>query len=378
MTLSYRNTQYKELWGQGYPQESIGQQVTEATRTFLVPWEGRFQARLDWLGYSQIIPFFGTLANGSSGTYYWLSRVTPDFHVGYQRTDGYYYLYADNVTFEPFGVPTNTGDFEGEPDYGNESTLDANNEPVYGFAKMTVHYSSRLYKILDDAEMVLHGGAPGGIIDESTLLRYVETPYAVAAQYLTLPDGAIQIANASGTTYDIDHNTTNVNVGPAAGTFGKVEGQWDVTILWRQVPRRMIAAAPVIDPVASLYGIANVKEAAFDYCVGRVNSTTFAGYPPGTLLCEPPEFQQWVQADGQDVYDVTFHFKYFRQGWNYLLQKSKGGAYVYTQVSSDGTYYQEPLTVPPDGAMQYNAYPFQYLFYGYDYSAGYVPPKKTP
>ncbi len=146
-------------------------------------------------------------------------------------------------------------------------------------------------------------------------------------------------------------------------------------MIWRQVPRRMIAAAPVIAPFASQFGIVTVQQAAFDLAVGRVNSDTFAGYSPGTLLCEPPELTQWVQATGEIVFDVTFHFKYFRYGWNYFLTKNNNTppSLVYTEVSVDGTP-QLPNTSPPvDGYHLYDAYPFKYLFLGYDFSAGYAP-----
>lgn len=375
MTLVFRNTTYLELWGQGYPQESVGQQMTEATRTFLVPWEDRFQARMDFLGFATAYPVeMSALANGNPGFAWSISRIIPDAHPGYVDFFNEPYLYADNVTFEPFGMtldPTT-----GQPAYGEEfSTIDGNGEPVYEYAKMTVHYKSNLFKILDDSTVTAqpYGAFFQGLIDESTLARYVEIPFAVGAQYLTLPDGTFEYAQPPT---DIFGNATNVPAVPVQGAPGKIEGQWDVTMVWRQVPIRMIAAAPVIRPYAAqLGGITTVQEAAWDLAIGRVNSDTFAGYPPGTLLCEPMELTQWVQSTGDIVFDVTFHFKYFRQGWNYFLTKNKDvpPRLTYTEVSVNGNA-QDPSTTPPvDGIHQYDAYPFQYLFLGYDYSAGYVP-----
>ena len=376
MAQIFRQTSFYELWGQGYPQESVSQQLTEATRTYLIPWEDRFQARMDFLGYSQTYQISTMLLNGDQGYADSISRVTPDFHPGYLRPDGTPYLYADNVTFEPFGAPT---DENGQPIYGSESTIDDFGEPVYTFAKMTVHYSSRLYNILDDNEMAQapYNAAVDGIIDESTLFRYVEIPFAVGAQYLSLPDGTFQYAHDSLTNVstDIFGNSTNAPAGPVSGSPGKVEGQWDVTMIWRQVPIRMIASAAVIRPFAPRLGIGNIQESAWDLAIGRVNSDTFAGYPPGTLLCEPPELTQWVQSTGEIVFDVSFHFKYFRQGWNYLLVKNLDtpSRLVYTEVSVNGTPQPPDETPPQDGAHQYDSFPFQTLFLGYVYSAGYIP-----
>jgi hypothetical protein len=102
-----------------------------------------------------------------------------------------------------------------------------------------------------------------------------------------------------------------------------------------------------------------------------VNFNTFAGYPPGTLLCEPMELQQWVQADGEIVFDVTFHFKYYSRGWNYFLTKNSLEELISTEISVDGKKYG-PVS-GTDGVQQYDAFSFAWLFYGYDMSAGILP-----
>lgn len=358
---TFRDTTYVELAHQGYPQETFGQQQSEATRVYLVPWEERQQAALDFLGYVEADPL---------GDPPIPSRIIPDYHPGYLRPDATPFLWADSVTFEPFGQPME----DGQPIYENGAMMDEEGEPVYNQAKMTVHYSTRLYRIMDDGE--LQNGANN--LGEASLLRYVEMPVSVAAQYLTLPDGTFVFStDPDGFNYDINGNKTGLS-GSVLGAPGKIESTWDVTIIWRQVPRSMVAAAAVNAPTDGT----ETQLSAIDYAIGRVNNVTFAGYPPGTLLCETPEFQQWVQCDGEIVFDVTFHFKYFRWGWNYLLQKSvptdpnSPASFAYGQVAAgkDGTAtYAPPNSSPLSAIWMYLPYDFHNLFYGYEYSAGKPP-----
>lgn len=360
MPFTFRETTYTELWGE-YPQETFGQQVSEATRVFLVDWDARQQAVQDFLGYSRSIVQNVLSTQVGTPAVYYLSRVTPDFHPDYVRaSDGQPFLFADSVTIEPFGMPLNAS---GQPEYGagaDAATLSAWDGPRYNKAKLTVHYSTRLYPILNDDEMPLAAGVP----DESSLARYVEIQYHPSAEYLTLPNGVFKIVPVN-----IYGDATNVNTGgDVPGAPGKIQSMYDLTLIWRQVPRRMVASAGVMAPVLG----AAVKPAAFDFAAGKVNSAAIWGCRAGTLLCEPMELTPWRQSDGEIVFDVTFHFKHFPDGHNYFLIPTKAvpPSLVYTEISVDGTSYPEPA---PDGKHLYDSYPFANLFYGYDFSAGQVP-----
>lgn len=338
--LTWRETEYQELWPQSPQTETFGQQTSEATRVFLVDWQYRQQAMLDFLGYS--VAESGESGDSQSGIYNWISRVTPAYHPDYLRdSDNQPYLYADSVTIEPFGMPV---DDKGNPQYGEDrSTLSIDDTPLYNKAKMTVHYGTRLYTILDDDEM--------GMDDESTLVRYVEFQRHPQAEYLTLPNGTFKYASDSTAV---------------PGAPGKIQAMNDLTLVWRQVPRLMIASSEVVSTVVK----GNLFPAAMDYTVGRVNSTAIWGYSPGQLLCEPMELTPWRQADGEIVFDVTFHFKFFRLGHNNLLRlNSTTNKVEYDEVSSDGEEHPEPA---PDGVHLYDSCEFRDLFRGYYWSAGRI------
>lgn len=354
-TLTWQETQYQELWGAGYPQETLSgaaSAVQEATRVYLVDWESRNQAVWDFLGTADV----ETITSGNQQ----LSRNIPHYHADYQRPDGSYFLWADTVTLEPFGVPL---DDNGHPQFGQTINTDLDT-PNYNLAKMTVHYSSRMYKILEDSEMPIYGGAYNGI-DESSGQRFVEILSHPQGEYLSLPDGTFTLANS-----DVSGNKTNVVAGSAVpGAPGKIVAPKDLIFVWRQVPRVMVAASDVMFPVLG----ADTQPAAFDYAVGRVNQTTFFGCPPETLLCEPMEIVPWTQCDGEMVFDITFHFKYLRTGHNYFLTKNTTNTLVQTQIVADpsGTSYTPGEQT--DGQTVYDSYIFQYLFFGYKFSAGVTP-----
>jgi hypothetical protein len=367
MPLTWRNTTYTELYNAGYPQETFGQQISEATRVFLVPWEEREQAVLDFLGYSIAVDAIIPAGQFNAGTAcQYVSRITPDFHPDYLRTNSNNqpYLWADSVSIEPFGMVTDT---DGNPIYDatDPATISSNETPVFNFAKMSVHYSTRLYPILNDSEM----NTFDGIIDESSLLRYVEVQKHPQAEYLTLPDGTFNYVAGGG-----------VPAAPVPGAPGKVQNMTDLTLIWRQVPRIMVASAEIVQPIVNILGGVALDPAAIDYSPGRVNAFAIWGYPAGTLLCEAPELTPWVQCDGEIVFDVTFHFKYLpafndttQTGHNYLLAKTTGltpNKVLYTEVSTDGTAHAEPAR---DGVHIYNSCDFSDLFKGYFWSAGKTP-----
>ncbi len=358
-TLIFGETDYIELWGQGYPQENFNArgEIQEATRTYWVSWDSRQQAVLDFLGTAEAIPF-----PSGANTYYYLSRSIPHSHADYKRpSDQAPYLYADGVSFEPAGIPL---DANGNPLFGNQSTIGANETPEYGHAKMTVHYAAKSFRVLPDSDMPVYASGYNGI-DESSLERYCEILSHPAAEYLSVGEGTFNFGSAP---VDVTGAPSGVNSNkPALGSPGKIVGTDDLTILWRQVPRRMVAKASVMAPVLG----AATQQAAFDYAIGRVNQSAFLGFPPETLLCEPMEIVPWIQADGEMVFDVTFHFKYLCTGHNYYLTKDTSENLVFSQLTSGGTNYTPGLQA--DGVTTYDSYLFKYLFFGYDFSAGKRP-----
>lgn len=358
-TLTFGETEYIELWGNGHPIEVFNArgEMQETTRVYLVDWEDRQQAVLDFLGYA-------TAEQPAAGNNYcYLSRQIPHYHADYKRpSDQDYFLYADQVTIEPMGIPV---DEEGNPLYGNESTLSDDETPVYHKAKLTVHYSARGYRILEDYEMPqATDGYP--YLTEAGLERYCEILSHPAAEYLSITAGTFTFGP---NPVDVTNAPTGVTAGrPAEGAPGKIVGTDDLTILWRQVPRRMVAKASVMAPVLG----GGTQLAAFDYAIGRVNNATFLGFPAETLLCEPMEITPWIQADGEMVFDITFHFKYLRTGHNYYLTPNANSQLVYSQLvcGKQGNYVPGAQA---DGQATYDAYDFDKLFYGYDYTAGKAP-----
>jgi hypothetical protein len=317
---------------------------SEVVRTILIYYVDVALAFRLFLGYPQVS------SDGAGNRF--IYRVTPEYHPAYLIPGTKIpYLFATDFEFEPWGVPSDRDQRDVVTDTAR-----------YFLAKCTIRYNTRSYEVL-----VPRGAEeffPGGNIDESTLKRYVTIDPAPGVEHLGLKVGAFNLV-------DIPFGFAPKNsppgwrasgIRPAPGAPGKIEPKHRLQIIWHEVPQEAIGMK-VMNP-------GTLKTYPIDDLLGKVNSTTFAGCEPGTLLFDAPQFRRYKSPIGTKLYDVTFNLIYLPRG-SILTQDIKGNPlapavanighncvldgdtkpYIYRELSIDGTTYAYPA---PDGVHIYN------------------------
>lgn len=311
--MRYRGITYKErATNEGSsPREVFKADGATSTRIFDVPWANRQNAIFYLLGYPQ-----------DKGSY--VSRITPHFCAEWSNTTNDPYLFCSSVETQGLGPGDGSGE---EGAITEEVTANGVTEaiPVYQTCRLTAHYDTPLYEILDDADMASNGFTDGGHPDESTWERYVQVVVKPQGEFISLP--------MNGTT-----STSYRYVGLTAAESIIQQGvhkllvPYNLQVSWKQVPETFVQCF-AINPNLSDFG-------AVDAAIGCVNATTWNGYVKGTLLFMGVEFRPYRSAFGDRIYDCTFMFKYFEplsaKGHNYLFKPYAPSGPGWLEVTTDG------------------------------------------
>jgi hypothetical protein len=254
-----------------------------------------------------------------------LRRLTPVFHPQWS------WLYARAVVGVKFLGPVGKAkqNFDGSLYYS-----------TYQYAEIQVEFCEVRYPIYEDDEVTYE------------YERYTEQVPAACAELVQI-DGGQLIAYAPSVTF-VDQK----NYIAAPHVIARQEKN-AFDLIWREVPEAFLFDQ---DETSSTYGKA-VKIAAIQK---RVNSETFFGWRPGTLLCEeatmsisPSPVATDVTVGLRFMYDVTFKMKGFdpepgdpaveKYGWNLLPgPRNTSGAsgdrlFAYFYYTHDGTLDGKPL-----------------------------------
>ena len=282
--------------------ERFGDDSSQSTRVFDVPWFQRNYWRGQTLGYSlltqkQVLDVFGFPTGDVIPNSTYLSRVLPQQHPEQP------WLYAiDADLLEGVGIPGlnfNTGMiafYRVEPAFAE------------GYARFAVTHRALDYDVLSDAT-----------VNGDELRRYVSRFETYAAENLTL----------NGSQYKFLGTTQSIQVNPV-----KLFPTKELTYLWHEVPI--------------------VPEKAIKACIGKVNSVAFdansptlraagiyTGYDPETLLFLAPSWKRYYTKVGTLAYDVSYKFLYRPKdpntgagGWNQFF---RGSTFGFQLITSDGT-----------------------------------------
>jgi hypothetical protein len=238
------------------PQTAIGNNSSQAIRTFLLAWDQQQNYATTILGY----PFVAT-----AGATKFVSRVTPFPNPDWEGGAQTFFMYATAIkAIRPVGAPS---------DGFWKSTPPVPGAPVVArwlYGEADILFDSLPYDILPDSAMPVIPGTMAP--DDATLLRMTEFLPKPAAEYLSLPEGCFKI---SGTQI------------PVPGRPGKIvpKNLWLVT--QHQVPKEAIGDT-LINP--------QLNNPYISQMIGRVNKDPFPPgsanpYPPGTLLYLAPEYE---------------------------------------------------------------------------------------
>lgn len=322
----------------GSPAESIAGGMFRSTRTFLVDWDQRWHFVAGTIGVPSL------RADIASGETY-LSRTVPE---------GYFSVGLGGILNRDWLFPTGIERVEGQ---GKALGYDASGTAYYEKAKVTVSYEAVTYSIRSDAEMVqdgyTHVDADGDevlIPGEQKLGRYVTKFYMPTAEYLTLPFGGLNWAEAPLT--------------PVPGSIGRIIAATEVMFIWHQVPAI---------PEAVHTHIGTVNNAAFPTFV----SGNDRQFDRGTLLLTSIDVKPYRWFFNQRLYDITYKFKYFQPvagldtskdsqnnngirinepyGHNHFLRYKPGSVLApsYQMLSHNG---RRPLETDPDPGVTVYAY----------------------
>ncbi len=299
---------YSESW-----QTMAGQRGSqEVTRTFQGPWGSRFEFAQWALGWCD------NVAGAPSGT--GLMRSNPAQHPEQQ------WLYATAVrdvrgqgvhVQNPNLIPKQTGTMPlpQNPLVNMIAFVDADSGSDYLSCKLQVVYSRLMFNVRSDADIANNGA--------SELQRNVIRTKTRTVRSLPIPDAHLVF---QGTNNPISAASGNVLVPQA-----------ELTYTWVWVP--------------------DVPEDAINSCIGKVNSVAFdprismngrlvgfgpaAGYPPGTLLCQPPETTEDRGTTGREQWTIVYKLQYNPVGWNYFPDSTgtfqpavykNGGGQLYQSV----------------------------------------------
>lgn len=325
--LAGQNTYYVEcVQNPASPEGEFRDDGSNVVRTYWIQWSKRSQSRKDLLGWPVV-----KQAGGQS----FISRSVPHLYPEEVDTNGNAQLYATACKqVEGWGIPAAVN--------GQVNMKSLLNVAQYLYAKMRVTYETLTYDVLDDADMVVNGYTVNGVPDEATLARYVTLRTHPSAEYLTLPQGSFKIVLSANNLGPFALPA----VGPAVpGAPGRIVPGYDVSLTWHRIPRSCIGSR-LWNP--------NLARPPIDMAIGCVNSVTFAGCPPGTLLCLPPDIRPIRSATLDRIADIEYRLKWFQVlgadgtplkdingntvGHNHLFLTTAQGvpAAGYYEVSSDG------------------------------------------
>lgn len=297
-TMEWGSTQYREH-RYGTPVEKLGRDASDAVRIYYTPWGLRRQAGIDFLG--KCVP---TEVTTGGKKYLYPSRVVPHYHPeylvkpfsGFATTDiKVPYLWASGLSHEPV-FPDGSS-----PKMG---ITDSQGGAAGRFieSQMTVQYASAPFYILndDDLETINDAAtlstfpAPGN--NEASLMRYVSMKLVSSPKYQTLP-------TRDGLKWAWDQTGVTINA-------WVVLSEGDLLIKWYDVHPDLFDR-PTVDALCNHCN---------DDWFGHPENPFGGSFPKGTLVFIAPDVEWFRRATGELYLDITYRFRYFPRGANYLFR----------------------------------------------------------
>lgn len=85
-----------------------------------------------------------------------------------------------------------------------------------------------------------------------------------------------------------------------------------------------VKVIPVISLKITYHSQPTISPTAWINYVGKVNSSSFEGYPAETVMFQNPSASRTITTDGNDSYDYTYTFVVRPQGWNKIYRPGDG------------------------------------------------------
>ncbi len=254
--------------------EAFSLESGDATSVYLVPWDKQRDFIFKFLGFSY--------ADNKSP---WrLHRINPVYHPRFP------WLTASTVSFSAIG-PLKNDDNTGTYVQGVYPSLAGCIKVAqYEWVIATVRFVDRPWTFLDDAQVLSAGSGTA----------YAGEPYRNT--YFT-PSPSVEIISAEGLNNILWANnqfspTSPGNIIPAP--FGTLMSKTLLSFRWMWVPNEYVSGPNSL----------TFTPKWIDSCVGKVNSDTFLGYAPGTLLLQAPTYERFRFP----VPTIDGVYGYF--GWN--------------------------------------------------------------
>lgn len=312
----WRGIEYVEAAPTG-PNEQYGTDASRVLRTLYFTERPTIARRQEiaraFIGYAEV-----KVATKGLTTFIYLSRTTPHFYPAIDFRGPYLWCQSlvgsEMVTAD--GVET-TALHAGPAD-----DLTATSE----WWKATFEYRTCPFDVKEDSAVVAVAGELGGYPDEGDALRrgwvntrYISKMVEPGGRVIPLRQGVLKYAGV------LDARGQPV---PTMEPFPFNETLAHVNYFWAGIP---LSAYPLGVVQASL---------------NTVNTTTFDGYHPGTLLLLDAREVPRIDAFGQRVLDVTYRMLWAQRqranafqgmGHNAILRVSAQFGAEWTLVSSDGS-----------------------------------------
>lgn len=324
------------------PEFQLADDASRATRVIRVAYDHLDDAVLDFIGYSYV----GSDGPGGARV---IHRVNPHGLPMFQ-------FFGQD---QPWLFCTTIQ--RGRP----ISVLDHDDQlPRGGIARgkwweLTLGYNSLLYDILEDDDPRMRffkeGGGPGPLgdkPDEATLQRYVTRKWAPFGRVISIGHSLMRYVPEDG---DSEYEGDGSGIGPPIKE-GIGKGESGVIVSYTHHLRPDVPYTTLQQALSS-----------------RVNSVTFDGFPPETLLLENAEVMPVRRANGTLQHNLMLHFKALFKvkksgticGWNHILRiftRDGGKVLDYRKVSSTGLEEEFAGIFVKQGDYAYGEYDFYRLF----------------
>ena len=267
----------------GGPEIQLANDASRVTAAVQIQYEDIDEFCKDAIGFSRVI----TVTVGDPPVNVRIhARQVPLVYPDITDEDGNPYLYAQSIAR-----------VEGIGPLGADPITRA---PRYNLARVWITFASLNYKIFEDFDApMLDEDSPtlGNFPDEATLARYVSRASDPFDRAISLPTGFVSMVPVTGANPDYRATGTNTFVPYAANEPGPpvIEGAG--------------LLQPGLDVVRTHHLIPEVPLNTILRTVGKVNSVTFDGFPPETLVCLAPRIRSYISPLGKIVFDVSYRFR---------------------------------------------------------------------
>lgn len=321
------------LWKPG-GEDVFSVESSQATLTGIIPWDVRASFVRSVLPYAYV--------NGFS-----LVREPALVHPWYD------FLTAYSVTLKPFG-PTTKDFFDGA---GKVIKFPAGNPELqfdttmYQKCEATISFKQQPYIYFED-----------DLIDNKN--------YSEADRYTwdVSREGTLDTLSMEGITMKFAEGPAGIAGTTLPGIQSLKKFQETISLKWMFVPAEYIFGTPV--------GAQSLNPAQINRCIGKVNADTFLGYPPGTLLFQPPTYERFSWPDrssggpGSSLYGfhITFSFAHFDptkgvpaspyRGFNLFPSRNTDATFGKWYYATGGASAGDPVLGTPFIESEYFGYAF--------------------